>query len=133
MLGLLKDFVLSASANSACSSAAACSPKTLNWIAFNAMVCPLSGSLALYTAPVGDFASSLWISKWPIFVGIIFASSTHPGPFASPQQGSTGANPGDWLGLGYRCTCEASSYQSKPISSGTDAVNPITGVRDFTR
>ena len=47
MLGLLKTLVLSASASSACSSAAAFSPNALNWIAFRAMVCPLSGSLAL--------------------------------------------------------------------------------------
>ena len=70
MLGLLMALVLSASASSACSSAAELSPNAFNWITFRAIVCPPSGSLALYTAPVGDFASSLRISKGPMFVDI---------------------------------------------------------------
>src|SRR5579871_3207342 len=37
---------------------------------FRAMVCPDSGSLALYTQPEGDFASSLRISKRPILLDI---------------------------------------------------------------
>ena len=47
MFELLKTLMLSASASSACSSAAALSPNALSWIAFSAIVCPLSGSLAL--------------------------------------------------------------------------------------
>src|SRR5579863_3114086 len=87
------------------------------------MVCPLSVSLALYTTAVDDFANSLRISKWPSFVDISFFQLhpiASPSPSAAIQVGS--ADPGEWVGLGYRCPCKLSSYQGK---RGTPLDRPV--------
>src|SRR5882762_1949672 len=75
MLALLRTLLLSVSSSRDFSSWPALSPKALSWTHFRAIVCPLCGSLALYTAPAADFASSLRISKCPIFVDIAFLTS----------------------------------------------------------
>src|SRR5437879_7563155 len=68
---LLRDLVLSASARMRSTSAFACSSGiSASRRVFKATVCPLDGSLALWTEQRSDLAISLSTSKRPIFVDI---------------------------------------------------------------